>query len=389
MHKYDLVIVRPYVTFPSEGAGVDRYITLHKYALANGLKSLLLVSDFRHNQKEIRSPDEIELKGVELIKAGSYKSNISVMRLLYEIVFSYKACKRLKSLETKSILIGEPLFLGWIFFVWHKLKKRVYLFGDFIDLMPEAYRVKFPNPVIFWLLFWPFWFSRWLRANFIYDKVFTVSKTYVKRILINKNKNGGVFYWACQPALFDLQKNVSNVVVYVGSLGNGYDIETLIELGRIRPDLEVVIAGAGPKSYLCELAHNEGVIEYLGLIGTEKLQELYKRATYGILPYRKNSAVSMPIKFYEYLNNHLKIINSLDMECSDIISAYKLGFNYLPENVFSMSEAIHKSAKINVNSNAIKQLVSEYSIDMQYCAFIFALKHLLEGNSGRGSEKII
>jgi glycosyltransferase involved in cell wall biosynthesis len=94
---------------------------------------------------------------------------------------------------------------------------------------------------------------------------------------------------------------LNNVVIYAGSLGNGVDIETVISLGANRPDLRIIIAGSGPKSLMCIEAHNKGIIEYLGQLNSSELSNLYKTATFGILPYNKYSAVSMPIKFYDYI----------------------------------------------------------------------------------------
>lgn len=378
MPNYDLVIVRPYATFPNEGAGVDRYITLHKHALAAGLNSLLLVSDFHHNKKKFRTHGSLGIENVELIEAGGYESNLSLKRLLYEVYFSYISYKKIKSVDTKSVLIGEPLFFGWVFFIWLKIRRNILVFGDFIDLMPEAYQIKFKNQFVFWLISWPLFISRWVRANYLYDRIFTVSQFYTDRILTNKQNNGGVFYWGCNPQIFNFEKTKSNVVAYVGSLGDGYDIETLVQLGRIRPDLKILIAGSGPKTGLCQDAHEEGAVEFLGQIGFEKLQEVYRRSTFGVLPYKKNSAVSMPIKFYEYLDNRLRIINSLKMECSCIISDNDLGRDYIAGDVFSMSDAINRASNIDINYDAIRKLVDTFSVDKQYKAFVIALNNFIQ-----------
>lgn len=381
MQGCDLAIVRAYVAFPSEGGGVDRYITLHNYAKKNRIRSLLCVSNYQHNKKSYRDLSDIGTEHVELINAGEYSSNLSVQRLIYELKFAYKAYRFVKKIGAKSVLIGEPLFLGWIFFFWLKLRRGTIIFGDFIDLMPEAYMVKFRVKWIFWSLFCFFYFTRWIRANFIYDKSFTVSKSYTDKILITSKKANSIFYWGIKKKKnIGIQRN-NKKIVYAGSLGEGYDIEIMIELGRHRPDLRVVIAGAGPKSDLCRRAHDEGAITFLGQVDSKGLEDLYGDAFYGMLPYKINSAVSMPIKFYEYLAHGLIIINSLSMECSQVITEYNLGCNYLPEDLSSLNEAIDRASTVITPPHTIKNLMDIYSVEHQYQSYIAVIDEIIGGGN--------
>ncbi|WP_143070533.1 glycosyltransferase [Polynucleobacter asymbioticus] len=375
---FDLVIVRAYASFPSEGGGVDRYITLHNYAKKNRIRSLLCVSNYHHNKKSYRDLSDIGTEEVVLINAGEYKSNLSIQRLIYELKFAYKSYKVVKKNGAKSVLIGEPLFLGWIFFFWLKCRKGTIIFGDFIDLMPEAYMIKFRSKLLFWLIFWPFYLSRLVRVKFLYDKVFTVSQSYADLILRAPKREDSVFYWGVNAV--NKSKIFGHIikVVYAGSLGDGYDIETLIELGKSRPDLKVVIAGSGPKSDLCRHAHEQGFITFLGQIGAIELDNLYQDATYGVLPYKRNSAVSMPIKFYEYLVHRLIIINSLSMECSELINRYKLGCNYLPGSVLSMGDAIDRSSNICIPEGVVKDLEQKYSVESQYKSFVSVIGNYIK-----------
>jgi glycosyltransferase involved in cell wall biosynthesis len=165
-----------------------------------------------------------------------------------------------------------------------------------------------------------------------------------------------------------------NKIVYAGSLGEGYDIETIIELGRIRPDLKIVVAGLGPKKNQCQLAHDMGIIQYLGQISPNDLMQLYGDACIGLLPYSKNSAVSMPIKFFEYLAYELKIVNSLSMECSEIIINNSLGANYIPGDVNSLSKAVDRAINMTQDKNVIRKLNEIFSVKTQYKNFIDAIK---------------
>ena len=372
MANYDIVIVRPYVSFPGEGGGIDRYITLHTYAKDRSLKSLLCVSSFHHNKKIFRNDRANFFDHIKIFDAGGYKSNLSFKRIYYEFIFSYKVFSYLKNISFKCLIVGEPLFFFWFFLLYFKISRRsVKFYGDFIDLMPEAYRTKIDSHLFFSFISLPFIFSRWVKANLFYDWVITVSSSYSKIILNKSKKNFDIIYWGCNPIANHRMKSSSRQnLVYAGSLGEGYDIETLIDLGRLRPDIKIVIAGAGPKAILCQVAHEKGYISYLGLVGKDVLSEIYLNSDIGLLPYCKNSAVAMPIKFFEYITHRLKIINSLGFECSEIIDKFKLGCNYIPGDVISLSSALDSAKNLNPDYRDFAKLEKIFSVEHQYSMFV-------------------
>jgi len=365
-HDWDLVIVRPYLSLPNESAGVDRYFTLLNKMNELGFECLLITSDFHHNTKQFRNKESAKYDNVLFINSGSYVSNHSFSRVIYEIIFMLRSFLFLRNVSTKAVLVGEPVFGSTIFSVFMSFKK-CFVISDVIDLIPEALRVKIRSNFFYQILSIPLRLIRSLRIKFLFDFVSVVSESY-KKILNLDDAKSGVFYWGLSEVydIVPIRNNRVKRVVYAGSLGDGYDIEILIDLAEIRDDINVIIAGSGPKLSLCEEAHKRGLITYLGQVGEAELHELYLTSDIGILPYKKNSAVAMPIKFFDYVSYHLKIVSSLHLESSDVILQNNIGFVYEPENLKSLSLSIDKAIELPCSRDSFRALKKLYNVDNQY-----------------------
>ena len=365
---YDLVIVRPYLSLPHESAGVDRYFSLLKKMNELGFTCLLITSNFHHNTKQFRDQELDKYDNVLLINAGSYASNHSFSRVIYEIIFMLRSFLFLINVSTKAVLIGEPVFGSTMFSLLMKFRKCV-IISDVIDLIPEALRVKVRSNFSYILLSIPLRLIRSLRIKFLFDFVSVVSESY-KKILNLDDSKSGVFYWGLNEVydVVRIKDNRVKRVVYAGSLGDGYDIEILINLAKIRDDVEVIIAGSGPKAPLCKDAHRRGFVTYLGQLREEELHELYLTSDIGVLPYKKDSAVAMPIKFFDYVSYNLKIVSSLHFESSDVILENKIGFVYEPENLKSLSLSLDRVIELPCQNDRFNDLCKLYNVDKQYNA---------------------
>jgi hypothetical protein len=384
--KKTVYIIRPYFNPDVKNGALERYGELATNLTNLNCNVTLFCSTFLHNSKDFIDKKSSSLINsnyqIEFINSGSYINNISIRRVIYEINFGINALLSIsKKRRPDIILIGEPLFLvGFIFGIYCKLKK-ISICGDFIDLSPEAYYVKevpkFPINIIFNLLIK----LRKLRALYFYDKLFFCSKSYINNIIekVEPLDKFAVFYWCSKmkPRLL-VNKNFENSIniVYAGSLGEGYDIEILIELAQYFNDdplniFNFFIAGDGPKKKMCEDAHRNKHIIFLGKLSKSELDVLYSTAHIGILPYKKKSAVSMPIKFYDYLNYNLFIISSIEMEVKDILASkpslgisYKAGdFNDLKKAIIDSTvylKARFSSADNSVSSNRDSVMPFDY-----------------------------
>jgi hypothetical protein len=116
-----ICIVRPYANLPSDGAGNDRYVNLCLHLRSRGLEARLVCSSFVHNRKARRTDAEIlankaALPCVTELDSVGYQNNTSIGRVLYELVFGWRALRWVWRNRPTSILVGEPLFfVGWLF----------------------------------------------------------------------------------------------------------------------------------------------------------------------------------------------------------------------------------------------------------------------------------
>ena len=356
----EIFIVRPYVQLANEAAGVDRYASLITHLLQLGVRANLLCSTFHHTSKKRRDASPIiSRQGIIAIECGTYKNNVSVFRIWFEVRFTLAVLRLVWKHRPRKVLVGEPLFLAaWLLKAVQPLR-RFTLLGDVIDLLPEAYAVKFQDATMFRHISFPIRKLRDLKINLCYDSVAFVSESY-KRIVSPKSSNAKVIYWGSagveKTATISQGRSYPPILLYCGALGDGYDIGMLIEIGKRRRDVRVVIAGDGPNRQACVDAHARGIIEYRGLIGRSDLRKLLMEATVGVLPYKQHSAVAMPVKFYEYIDYSLIVLNSLELECASIIAEHEIGANYIAENVDSCLEGLEKCLSLKVNPRAYVEL---------------------------------
>jgi len=334
-----------------------------------GFKCLLIASNFHHNKKQFRIPNSVQYDNVVFIDAGSYVSNHSLSRVVYEMNFMLRSSLFLRNTSTKAVLIGEPVFGVTIFSLVMKFRKCI-LISDVIDLMPEALRVKIRSDFLYQAVAIPLHLIRRFRTKFLLDFVSVVSESY-KKILNLDDTKSNVFYWGLNQVdnIIPIRENRVKRVIYAGSLGDGYDIETIINLAEIRDDIKIIIAGSGPQASLCKEADKRGVITYLGQVGKGELRELYLTSDIGLLPYKKNSAVAMPIKFFDYISYDLKIVSSLNLESSDIILQNKIGCVYESESLTSLSSSIDKVIELPYLKDKFDTLKRFYDLDRQYDNF--------------------
>lgn len=380
----DILIVRPYTSLPSESAGIDRYLSLSNAAREIGLHSLVVTSTYRHNAKSHRSPNTSLPIGVEMVNAGQYSANISLSRVVFEFRFAVRAYFRMMEVRPKVVLVGEPLGFAWLIFWFGRQRFRYVLVGDVIDLFPEAYFFKLKSAALRRLMM-PLKWLRDFRISHVYDRVTTVSTSYASLLVGRRSLPARpvprVYYWgsgvsrAATGSVTPSRK--PNRAIYAGSLGEGYDIELLIELARRRPNIEIVIAGSGPKADMVEKSAKEGLLTFLGSLDPARLELELRASSIGLLPYMAGSAVAMPIKFFEYINCHLVVVNSLRLECAEVISETGVGVNYIAGDIDSFSRALDVASMMKVSDEQFGILESRYCWQRQYQEFAVELADIV------------
>ena len=206
----------------------------------------------------------------------------------------------------------------------------------------------------------------------LYSRIYLCSDSYkllLPRTCLSKSH---VYYW-CLPSSAPPRKRQHTLnqpfrVCYVGSLGLGYDIETLISAARVLEkfypgEFYFEIAGGGQKSALFSNNCPSNMI-FLGYLAFVEVQRLLQNSNAGILPYVENSAVSIPIKLFDSINNSIPVVSSLSLETRDLMLSHGLGCYYEAGNVQSFV-------------SAILQLRSSYT---DYVSNVFSFVELIPGS---------
>src|SRR5688500_10729943 len=118
-------------------------------------------------------------------------------------------------------------------------------------------------------------------------------------------------------------------LVYAGSLGERYDLDTLLSAveGLV---VEILVAERGPAD---ERVRARGLpnVRFIGAVPPPERARLYAQADAGVAPYAAGSTVALPLKLFDYLAAGLPIITSLTGEAAELAAV-----RYEPGNAQSL-----------------------------------------------------
>jgi len=153
------------------------------------------------------------------------------------------------------------------------------------------------------------------------DLIFTASDKLTER---RKKYNKNVFTIGNGTSLKNITqsvgtlKNISwskhNSIGMFGHIRDWIDFNLLEQLIREMPNMTFVYAGAIQKkieSYFLNFVSNNNNCMYLGIIPKEKMNELYKSVSVGIVPYKQNKFIeaSKPIKIADFIINGIPVVS--------------------------------------------------------------------------------
>lgn len=251
------------------------------------------------------------------------------------------------------------------------------------------------------LIFSSFYASR-KKVYLAASAVTAVAPDYLTQVLkYNNTIPGKVVYWGCNVAQIEQEFRLANTGllmqlhlpdkesqiwgIYAGTLGEGYDIVTLLEaaqqMATVAPHLKFLIAGTGPKLEMVKKAAQENAnVIYLGSLPTNTLYQLFSFCDFGFSTYADGSAVSMPIKCYDYFAAGLPLVNSLGRNLGKIIKSQKLGYQYTASDPVSLKNALNLllADDLQEMKQRCKALSHEFNEQVQYPKFVELLKELGE-----------
>ncbi|MGA8891042.1 MAG: glycosyltransferase [Anaeromyxobacteraceae bacterium] len=355
-------VVSPFAAVPPP-VTTDRYAYVCSELARRGASVTQFVSRFDHHSKSVRAPTDPPWRCVRVYEPG-YSSNLSYGRLASHAIFDSTlpiALAREAMLRgaPDAILLAVPHNGAAAAGVLFSRLVGALSIVDVHDTWPESLlgvrKVKGIQSAFF---------SAWKRiADFAYrraDLVFAESIRYADRanevripaglppavpILLG----GDLAYYrgiAPAPCLPEPLRECPFVAAYVGTLGQNYDldcvVEGFLEYSRENPGAGLMLLGAGEREQeLRERLRSIPARSWVsGRIPHASLVAHLKNARVGLNAFRAGGNVAYSYKLNDYLLSGVPVVNSLDGESAEVIERAGLGYRYQAGDASSLASAL-------------------------------------------------
>lgn len=386
-NRTDLCILRPYALSSLNSISSDRYFHIASSLTRLGYTAIIYAQRFSHSTFRPRLESELTdfqsaIPFARFANTPSYTHTIALSRLISEFVYSIQAFFFLFLVKPSRVLVGEPLFFtGWLAIIYGLITGSE-IIADFIDAWPESLSIPKRSALVLHkpvkVILFPLLISRHLRC-LLYDRIFVCSNSYLSLLPLSRRPDVLTYYWCSslsEPIKLSGSIDIQPFrIAYTGSLGHGYDIETIIQAADILESLypgiyRIDIAGSGPKAHLLENTRIKSLF-YHGFLSTAHISTLLSRSHCMLLPYRLHSAVSMPIKFFDSIAIGLPVLSSLTLEAADLIKSHSLGLTFTAGHPDSLVRAImqihdnyslyYRKSQLFSSSQASKRFDKDFS----------------------------
>ncbi len=409
-------LINAYGNLPNEGWSEYRTTLMSKALSDAGHNVIWWVSNFEHRSKKFRSSDwkDIEIDNnftIRIVPSTAYYKHISIARIRYEIKF----CKNIlnKAIELNDfpdfVIVGEPAL-----FTNHIIKKLVstlksQLIIDIIDLWPELFRILLPKFLVKYdkIIFSPLYLSRKLFLKKA-DAIVAVTNDYLD---IGKKEAKAKYYETIYLGFnssklkkdypieltnsilknykIEPKSNIDFFVIYAGTLSNNYDINSILLTSlklkvNNNINIKIIIAGDGPyKDSIIDFIQKNNLnnLFYIGRIENETLEYIYSVCDLALCTYVKDSSVSIPMKFYDYISSGLPVLCSLNREIGQLITKYNIGRFYISENHIDMYKQIISLSSNPSLINSMKKnsinLSSSFTYEKQYYKIVDLIEKMV------------
>ncbi len=312
-------LLNPYGPIPGEGWRDYRFTLSGRELARRGHTVTWWTANFSHHFKRYRFEGWQDVNAapgftIRLVPTTSYTQNISLARVRFEVNYAWHIHQRANGLDGPDCIIGtDPSQIVGFLSVRLARRFHVPLILDLFDLWPELFVLAFPPALraLAPLVLAPL---AWLRRHNLRraNAVTALCNTYLemaRRVAPNQHADttltifNGIDVAAFRALLPDvggaaalaaeMGKRAGEVwAIYAGSLGNNYDIMTLLEaavdLAGRQSGIKILIAGDGPlRPRVLEFIdnHKSSTLTYLGTLDHVDLIKLYGICDIGICAY--------------------------------------------------------------------------------------------------------
>ena len=311
----------------------------------SGYEVEVVTTNFNHHRKLHQIEIEKRDYKFTVLDEPGYSKNVSLKRLL--------SIRRYKKNLNTYLSIHDSVDFVYCFLPPHSIANVGYKFvkrinAEFIidvrDLWPEAFKMIVKNKLLYEILFSPFT----LQANSIYrkaDKIIAVSETYLNRARkCNKHAKSEVIYLGTSFSEVDsiiekgpevVKKDTEFWIAYAGTIGNSYDIGTLLRAYKLILDdgnfnIKLHILGSGPLEEKFKIMDRElkTNVSFHGRISYADMILFIKKADILVNVLVDNAPQSIINKHMDYAAVGVPVVSTqVTQEYVNMINDYKVGIN--------------------------------------------------------------
>lgn len=364
-------LVNPFDPLPSDqGVRPMRYQMLVAELLRRGHTVTWLSSDFLHIPKVYRRTETLAdlpdgLRAV-LIHTRPYRKNVSLARLRNHHEYAVAVRRWMdRNPPPDGIIVSYPLPDAALDCLRYGRAHGVPVVVDVQDIWPDEFLSLAPRRLR-WaarLALTPM-FRRSREVFTLAENCVAVSQHYLRLVTRRRGAPfpyGHVYYLGYDPDIVEGDDNEglpdllargftpdTTNIVFVGTLGTTYDINTLLEAAQViaseSPRVRFFLAGEGPMRETWEAkARALGLqnVTFLGFLNIAQLRALLRRSFAGLIALCGNLH-SIPNKPNEYMAFGLPLISSMKGELQHLVDSEPLGVSYEAQNVPSLVSALRR-----------------------------------------------
>jgi glycosyltransferase involved in cell wall biosynthesis len=350
---------------------------------------------------------------IRLIRANSYKRNVSVQRIIHHFVTAQKFRILARKLDKPDVILcSMPTIDLAEIAVKYGIENNIPTVVDIRDLWPDIYFEVLPIAHRFFIkpyvrysrmrlkklligataivsltpgfLDWGLSYAN--RDRTLYDRVFYMG---YKRLEYNQNdKKGEWCNYNFNPEDF--------IVCFFGTLGRQFNYEPILEAAMLLQNdknIKFVVCGDGEfLPLLKKQSHDLPNMIYPGWINERQIQQLLRIAAAGLAPYRKsmNFTLNIPNKFSEYLSAAIPILLGIEGEMGNLIDEFGCGYVY--NNGEQLAQFItnlksEPNVRIGMSKNALKLYNEKFDAKIVYSSMVQYLEEVFEANPNGVKQK--
>lgn len=383
--KKKLLVIANFTKLPWE-KGNSRFTYLINLINKEKFDVELITSSFSHGDKKKRQDlsKEIDEYKITLIDEPGYKKNVCLKRFFSHYIFAKNVKKYLNTIDKPDLIYCAipSLDVAKVASEYAE-KNNIKFIIDIQDLWPEAFKMVFNIPKISDFIFRPME----KIANEIYskaDSIVAVSNTYADRAgRVNKKYTDKLsVFLGTDLEYFEEARQKNEIVtfddvlrvVYIGTLGNSYDLKCIIDAIKIlhnkgMKNILFVIMGNGPlKGEFEKYAKENGVnCEFTGRLNYEEMVGYLCACDIAVNPIRKGAAASIINKVGDYAAAGLPVINT--QECEEyrkLVDDYQIGCNVENDDIEEIAyriEFLYKNEEFKKSLGRNNRILAEEKFD--------------------------